>query len=265
MVLKDDNLGLGAKGLQHDLCTGLDAFQGLLDSLNGKAKGQATTHEQIYQDTKPAVYEGLGKKGIRFVSGGFLKGREQEERAWHPVKTIVPLSEEQLLDAKLSDRPVQSGLACEHSAPQRKNSRKKDRPNSTESELDKPVTKSVEVHSGNDSALDSALEAHRKRKADRKLRRRKEKELRRAAQSDVQDFLPTMSSKAPARSPIMTAAINPLDRQAELRLGGRHAIRQKYIRHKKMAMMDSKAMNEVSQTVKVPNMKYYELTTGVVN
>lgn len=261
MVLKDDNLGLGAKGLQHDLCTGLDAFQGLLDSLNGKAKGQATTHEQIYQDTKTAVYEGLGKKGIRFVSGGFLKGREQEERAWHPVKTIVPLSEEQLLDAKLSDRPVQSGLACEHSAPQRKNSRKKDRPNSTESGLDKPVTKSVEVHSGNDSAL----EAHRERKADRKLRRRKEKELRRAARSDVPDVLPTISSKAPARSSIMTAATNPLDRQAELRLGGRHAIRQKYIRHKKMAMMDSKAMNEVSQTVKLPEMKCYELTTGVVN
>lgn len=263
MVLKDDNLGLGAKGLQHDLCTGLDAFQGLLDSLNGKAKGQATRHEQIYQETKPAVYEGLGKKGIRFVSGGFLKGREEEERAWHPVKRIVPLSDEQLSEAKLSDLPVQSRLECEHHAPPRENSRKKDRPNCTESELDGP--KLVGVHSGNDFALDSALEAHRKRKAVRKLRRRKEKELKRAAQSDVPDVLPDMSSKEPARSPIMTAATSGLDRQAELRLGGRHAIRQKYIRHKKMAMMDSKAMNEVSQTVKVPETKCHELTTGVVN
>lgn len=255
MVLKDDNLGLGAKGLQHDLCTGLDAFQGLLDSLNGKAKGQATTHEQIYQETKPAVYEGLGKKGIRFVSGGFLKGREEDERAWHPVKRIVPLSDEQLSEAKLSDLPVQSRLECEHYAPQRENSRKKDRPNSTESELNRPVTKSVGVHSSNGSTLYSTQEAHRKRKAVRKLRRRKEKELKRATQSDVPDVLPTMSSKEPARSPIMTAATNGLDRQAELRLGGRHAIRQKYIRHKKMAMMDSKAMNEVSQTVKVPETK----------
>lgn len=262
--MKDDNLGLGAKGLQHDLCTGLDAFQGLLDSLNGKAKGQATTHEQIYQETKPAVYEGLGKKGIRFVSGGFLKGREQEERAWYPVKRIVPLSDERLLEAKLSDRPGQSWLECEPTAPQRENSPKKYRPISTESGLDGPVTKADGAHSGNDSALDSALEAQRKRKAVRKLRR-KEKEIRRAAKSDVPDVLPTISVKKPARSPIMTTATNHLDPQAGLRLGGRHAIRQKYIRHKKMAMMDSKAMNEVSQTVKVPETKCSELTTGVVN
>lgn len=255
MVLKDDNLGLGAKGLQHDLCTGLDAFQVLLDSLNGKAKGQATTHEPIYQETKPAVYEGLGKKGIRFVSGGFLKGREQEERAWHPVKRIVSLSDEQLVEAKLSDLPVQSRLACEHNAPQRENSRKKDRPNSTESALDGPVTKVDGAHSGNDSGLDSGLEAQRKRKAVRKLRRRKEKEIRRAAQSDVPDVLPTMSLKEPVPSPVIAAATNHLDPNAGLRLGGRHAIRQKYIRHKKMAMMDSKAMNEVSQTVKVPETK----------
>lgn len=265
MVLKDDNLGLGAKGLQHDLCTGLDAFQGLLDSLNGKVRGQATTHEQIYQETKPAVYEGLGKKGIRFVSGGFLKGREQEERAWHPVKRIAPLSDEQFLEAKLCDRSVQSRLECEHNASQRENSRKKDRPHSTESGLDGPVTKADGAHSGNDSALDSALEARRERKAVRKLRRRKEKEIRRAAQSDVPDVLPTMSLKEPVRSPIMTAATNHLDPLAGLRLGGRHAIRQKYIRHKKMAMMDSKAMNEVSQTVKVLETKCSELTIGVVN
>lgn len=264
MVLKDDNLGLGAKGLQHDLCTGLDAFQGLLDSLNGKAKGQATTHEQIHQETKPAVYEGLGKKGIRFVSGGFLKGREQEERAWHPVKRIVPLSDERLLDAKLSDRPGQSSLECQPTATQRENSPKKYRPISTESGLDGPVTKADGAHSGNDSALDSAIEAQRKRKAVRKLRR-KEKEIRRAAKSDVPDVLPTISVKEPARSPIMTTATNHLDPQAGLRLGGRHAIRQKYIRHKKMAMMDSKAMNEVSHTVKVPETECSELTTGVVN
>lgn len=264
MVLKDDNLGLGAKGVQHDLCTGLDAFQGLLDSLNGKAKGQATKHEQIQEETKPAVYEGLGRKGIRFVSGGFLKGREQEERAWHPVKRIVPLSDEQRLEAKLSDRPVQSWLECEDKAPRRENSGKNNRPNSTESGLDGPVTKADGAHSGNDSALDFALEAQRERKALRKLRRQ-EKEIRRAAKSDVPDVLPTMSSKEPARSPIMTAATNHLDPQAGLRLGGRHAIRQKYIRHKKMAMMDSKAMNEVSQPVKVPETKCYELTIGVVN
>lgn len=265
MVLKDDNLGLGAKGLQHDQCTGLDAFQGLLDSLNGKAKGQASRQEQIYQGKKPAVYEGLGKKGIRFVSGGFLKGREQEECVKHPVKRIVPLSDERFSEAKLNGRPVQSLLDCEYNATQHAQSRKKDRLNSTQSGLDGPVAEADGPHSGNDSALDSAPEAQRKRKAVRKLKRRKDKEIRRAAKSDVPDILPTMSLEEPVHSSIMTAATNHLDPQAGLRLGGRHAVRQKYIRHKKMATMDSKAMNEVSQTVKVPEASCYELTTGVVN
>lgn len=263
MVLKDDNLGLGAKGLQHDQCTGLDAFQGLLDSLNGKAKGQATGQEQIYQKTKPAVYEGLGKKGIRFVSGGFLEGREQEERVKHPAKIVVPLNDERFSKAKLNNQPVQSRLECDYpyNAPQRANSGKKDRLTSTKSILDEPVAQEYGPHSGNDSAP----EAQRKRKAVRKLKRRKVKEIRRAAQSDVPHILPTMSLKEPAHSPIMAAATNHLDPQAGLRLGGRHAVRQKYIRHKKMAMMDSKAMNEVSQTVKLPEANCYELTTGVVN
>lgn len=254
MILKDDNLGLGAKGLQHGQCTGLDAFQGLLDSLNGKVKGQATRQEQIYHETKPAVYEGLCKKGIRFVSGGFLKGREQEERGKHPVKEIVPLSDERFSEAKLNDRTVHSRLECEYNAPQRANSHKKDRLNPKESGLDEPVTKADGPHSGNDSTLDSAPEAQRKRKAVRKLKRRKDKEVRRAARSDVLDNLPTVSL---VPSPIMTAATNHLDPQAKLRLGGRHAVRQKYIRHKKMAMMDSKAMNEVSQTAKVPEATCY--------
>lgn len=265
MVLKDDNLGLGAKGLQHDQCTGLDAFQRLLDSLNGNAKGQATRQEQIYQGIKPAVYEGLSKKGIRFVSGGFLKGREQEERVKHPVKKIVPLSDERFSEAKLNDCRAHSRSECEYDAPQRAKSRKKDLLNFTESGLDGPVTKADGPQSGNDSALDSALDTQRKRKAVRKLKRRKDKEIRRAALSYVPDVLPTMSLKKPVHSLLMTAATNHLDPQEGLRLGGRHAVRQKYIRHKKMAMMDSKAMNEVSQRVKVPEANCYELTTGMVN
>lgn len=247
VVLKDDNLGLGAKGLRHDQCAGLDAFQGLLDSLNGKAKGQPVRQEQIYQETEPAVYEGLGKKGIRFVSGGFLEGREQEKRPKQPVQEAVtgtvPFSEEQLSEAKLDDRPVQSKLECEYKAPPRTKSRKKNRHNSTEPGLDDPVTKS----DGPQSATDSTLEARRKRKAERKLKRRKDKEIRQAAQVDGPDTLSTVAPTKPIHSPITTAATNHLDSQVGLPLGGRHAVRQKYIRHKKMAMMDVRAMNEVSQ------------------
>lgn len=261
VVLKDDNLGLGAKGLRHDQCTGLDAFQGLLDSLNGKVKGQQIRQEQMYQETEPALCEGLVKKGIRFVSGGFLEGTEQEKRPKQLVKGTVPLSKERLTEAKLNDRLVHSRFECEYKAPQRTKSRKKNRHNSTESGLDEQVTKADGPH----SATDSALEARRKRKAERKLKRRKDKETRRAAQVDVPDTLSTVSSKERIHSPMMTAATNHLDSQAGLALGGRHAVRQKYIRHKKMAMMDLRAMNEVSQIVKVPEVNFPGLTNAMVN
>lgn len=251
--MKDDNLGLGANGLRHDQCTGLDAFQGLLDSLNGKAKGQPMRQEQIYPETEPALYEGLGKKGIRFVSGGFLEGSEQEKRPKQPIKGIVPLSEERVSEAKLNHR-----LECEYKAAQRTKSRKKNRHNSTESDLDEPVIKA----DGPPSATNFALEARRKRKAERKLKRRKDKEIRRAAQVDVPGTLSAVSSKEPIHSPIKTAATNHLDSQAGLSLGGRHAVRQKYIRQKKMAMMDLRAMNEVSQIVKVSEANFSELTSA---
>lgn len=261
VVLKDDNLGLGAKGLRHDQCTGLDAFQGLLDSLNGKAKGQPIRQEQMYQETEPALCEGLVKKGIRFVSGGFLEGTEQEKRPKQLAKGIVPLSKERLTEAKLTDRLVHSRFECEYKAPQRAKSRKKNRHNSTESGLDEPVIKADGPH----SATDSALEVRRKMKAERKLKRRKDKEIRRATQVDVPETLSTVSSKEAIHSPMMAAATNRLDPQAGLALGGRHAVRQKYIRHKKMAMMDLRAMNEVSQIVKVPEVNFAGLTNAMVN
>lgn len=261
VVLKDDNLGLGAKGLRHDQCTGLDAFQGLLDSLNGKAKGQPIRQEQMYQETEPALCEDLVKKGIRFVSGGFLEGTEQEKRPKQLAKGTVPLSKERLTEAKLTDRLVHSRFECEYKAPQRAKSRKKNRHNSTESGLDEPVIKADGPH----SATDSALEVRRKMKAERKLKRRKDKEIRRATQVDVPETLSTVSSKEAIHSPMMAAATNCLDPQAGLALGGRHAVRQKYIRHKKMAMMDLRAMNEVSQIVKVPEVNFTGLTNAMVN
>lgn len=264
VVLKDDNLGLGAKGLRHDQCTGLDAFQGLLDSLNGKPKRKSLRQEHIHQGTEPAIYGGLGKNGVRFVSGGFLEGKEQEKRPKQPVKgtvkETVPLSDERFPDDKLNDRPVQSRLECEYKAPQHQKSRQKNRHESTESGLDDPVTKV----DGPQSATDSTLEERRKKKAERKLKKRKDKKIRRAAHVDVPDTLSTVASKEPICSPIMTTAKNQLDSQAALPLGGRHAVRQRYIRHKRMAMMDSRAMNEVSLIVKVPKADFSELTNAIL-
>ncbi|MCJ1303125.1 telomerase inhibitor [Hypocenomyce scalaris] len=98
-----------------------------------------------------------------------------------------------------------------------------------------------------------------KRKAEKK-RRKQERELRRATrksrrvqqanqstaegaeestQVECKDgsvaLLSSSTKPAPSRIPSSSAVVE-----------GRHAVRQRYIQHKKMAMMDSKALNEVS-------------------
>ncbi|KAK4447557.1 hypothetical protein QBC34DRAFT_131081 [Podospora aff. communis PSN243] len=74
VVLKDDQLGLGAKRNNGDECTGLDAFQMLLGRLNGKSEDALESERKAREDHKLNVYVERKLGTIRFVSGGFLVG-----------------------------------------------------------------------------------------------------------------------------------------------------------------------------------------------
>ena len=54
VILKDDNLGLGAKpkSQRQDEPTGLDAFQDLLGRLNGKSEGEIMVEQRRREDVK---------------------------------------------------------------------------------------------------------------------------------------------------------------------------------------------------------------------
>lgn len=75
-MLKDDQLGLGAKRNGGDECTGLDAFQTLLGRLNGKTDDVLELERKKREDAKLNVYVEMKLGTIRFVSGGFLVGDE---------------------------------------------------------------------------------------------------------------------------------------------------------------------------------------------
>lgn len=77
VVIKDDNLGLGAKigsGVGHGECTGLDAFKNLLGRLNGKDEDEIEKEQKSREDLKRAIYTEQRWGSIRFVQGGFLIG-----------------------------------------------------------------------------------------------------------------------------------------------------------------------------------------------
>ena len=77
VMIKDDNLGLGAKigsGVGHGECTGLDAFKNLLGRLNGKDEDEIAKEQKSREDLKRAIYTERRWGSIRFVQGGFLVG-----------------------------------------------------------------------------------------------------------------------------------------------------------------------------------------------
>lgn len=71
ILLKDDNLGIGAKnGAQHDECTGLLGLQGLLGRLNGDEKCVESVRKEVSRRKDQWV---LNKFGIQFVKGEVWK------------------------------------------------------------------------------------------------------------------------------------------------------------------------------------------------
>ena len=77
VMIRDDNLGLGAKigsGVGHGECTGLDAFKNLLGRLNGKDEEEIEKEQKSREDLKRAIYTERRWGSIRFVQGGFLVG-----------------------------------------------------------------------------------------------------------------------------------------------------------------------------------------------
>ncbi|TVY87056.1 Protein pxr1 [Lachnellula willkommii] len=77
VMLKDDNLGLGAKigsGVGHGECTGLDMFKNILGRLNGKEEDEIVKEQKSRDDLRRAVYTERKWGSQRFVSGGFLVG-----------------------------------------------------------------------------------------------------------------------------------------------------------------------------------------------
>ncbi|KAI0175752.1 hypothetical protein GGR52DRAFT_570741 [Hypoxylon sp. FL1284] len=81
VILKDDNLGLGAKPREKQSaeCTGLDVFKDLLGRLNGKSEESIEKEKQIRSSIKTSLYAERRYGPMRFVSGGLLVGDQMQD------------------------------------------------------------------------------------------------------------------------------------------------------------------------------------------
>ena len=269
IVLKDDNLGLGARGgvnCGNGPCTGLDVFQGILGRLNGQNEPQPERKGKLGEDRMNNVNQERAIRSVRFVSGGFLGGTRKEEPKEEHVMKPISLNKESLLTADDGVQQVQTQLECEDSTSSHTESwnprelksslNRRARGNRTVANGSKlsggeqhsctiPIPDDHGNHKKKSSSvidsvpLDLQTATRRTDKAERKL---KKKTL-----VDVPaGFHPKLQSLNTFDPAVMLHSVSRTSQPLE----GRHAVRQRYIRQKKMAIMDSKALNEVRGELK---------------
>ncbi|KAI9856166.1 MAG: telomerase inhibitor [Vezdaea acicularis] len=223
VVLKDDTLGLGAKrgsGLAQGECTGLDGLQDLLGRLNGKSEDVLQEERNVRTELKRNAFVQNRVGLIRFVKGGFLIGDRIQEPA---------ISDEVVSES--SNRREDSKAATHIS---RKKKPRKDKPVKESAKVEGD-SKSIASKSGSEAALsDDMKKLKRLRKQERRLKREQE-------QASLMETK-IKSAKKDTESQIEPAITIPPSLQPS---SGRNAVRQRYIRHKRMALTDSKAMNEI--------------------
>lgn len=243
IIVKDDNLGLGARtGARDDvgLTIGLDGLQHLLGRLNGKDARMLEKEQQGRENTKRALYAerrwGLGN----FVSGGFLVG----DRIQHGED--VPLDS---FDAATTVGVISPSIESPRRVHKpKKEKSKKARESRTAYETSKDA---CGVDDGQDgkrlgTAKDATLEAERcLEKMERKSQRRARKAERAAATALGQTRQAPVDTAKFLEKTEKQALAAPIRLPEEQKAHGRHAVRQRFIQHKKMCLTNEKALNEV--------------------
>lgn len=165
-VLKDDNLGLGAKRNQGDECTGLDALQELLGRLNGKSQESLDEDKKKREDVRINKYLHRKLGTIRFVYGGLLVGDKVQELA------------DELKKEREAAAPAISAESAETSEATDGKKDKKSKKRKAEDDTDVTSQKKKSKKSRKqDSDSENESKAKRKEKKDKK--KKKERDLSR--------------------------------------------------------------------------------------
>lgn len=270
-VLKDDNMGLGAKRNQGDECTGLDALQELLGRLNGKSQESLDEDKKKRQDIQINKYLHRKLGTIRFVYGGLLVGDKVQE----------------LADGLKKDK--EAAAAATSGAKKEKNSKKRKADDDADAVPDKKKSKKSKKHDS-DETEDDPEKAKRKEKKDtkkkrevsdeeetkvdesedtasRKISKKDKKEKRKKSKdAEVADAVDTSDSqskkkkkrktkkedeaKASRAAPVpTTTSSTPTTSGISTPTGGvvphRHLARSRFIAQKRAAVMDQAALNQV--------------------
>jgi Pin2-interacting protein X1 len=278
VLLREDNLGLGAKnGKQDSDRFGLDMFQGLLGRLNGKSEDALEKEAGYRRDLrlKEMVVKRFG--ATTFVSGGYLVG-DKIERAIPAASDTSSVAAVNVTEKKSKKRKrieaADEETGVEESKKQKisevheKNNTKKEKRKSkkdkrqttdvvpniiAEQEREEKQNPSSRIHSLKPDQQLTEKELKTQRKAERKAvkeakRRDKSERKRRSRETELIDEATTASSTPLATSESEVCSDAPtsgmLQRTSAV-ARGRFAVRSRYSQQKRLAVADSQALKEI--------------------
>jgi len=232
VALKDDTLGLGAgKGKADGGNFGLGSFQDILGRLNGKSGEQIIKEQTVRADLGRRSYIEKKWGPSRFVSGGYLVGEKveaekEEEKAFEnfPVE---------------SDRP--KARSSSHKRIKRENSQEESADSNTDETTEESAArpkKQKREGESKEERRERRLERRQRKEAKRLKKEKRNTQGQSSLEGNSSDVKieniksePTTGTQSPA--PTFNFA------------GSRQAVRQRFIRQKKMASLDANALREV--------------------
>jgi len=259
VMLKEDNLGLGAKlGANRAETFGLSLFSGILGRLNGKSEEVLEKEQKAIRDVELAQYQGQRWGNINFISAGFLVGDKIEKDPDVAAKTapaavhVTPV----VADSGTNTLKRKRGCILKEAG----DTTDTVGASSIEEEVDadaamkrrKAEKKARKDGSAVVSTVDEEKAAKAIRKAERRARkeeRRKRKEERRAKKElkkkDKKPVVESQSDSADSEQSSATSASGTITPQIATTFIPRHAVRQRYIQQKRRAALDPQALKEI--------------------
>lgn len=268
VLLKDDNLGLGARRGKADEQFGLSIFQNLLGRLNGKSDTELEKEDEKRRDVQLKQFQSQRFGAMHFVSGGFLVGDKIEkliastkadgdsagsstsDKALKKRKRDIAATPAQELASSMDNETQSEALpVVEGSQPSKRSKKSKKGQEDAVAKEEDPSSIEISAVESIDVPAKSDKEERRKLKAERRARKearrlkREEKEKRREARkarksaSDDTETDDSAERSAPTSGTAATFS------------NGRHVVRQRYIQQKRMAYSSEQALKEVRNSM----------------
>ncbi|CCH60499.1 hypothetical protein TBLA_0C07080 [Henningerozyma blattae CBS 6284] len=238
VTIKDDNLGLGAKikrkeradEFDNGECAGLDVFQRILGRLNGK---EEEISNELEKQRKDKILN--GKWGVHFVKGDTLSSTWDPETKKLKSYSNVKRNREEMEPEDKSTSEKSDINEDEQSSKKRRKKEKK------EKKKEKKQKKESKVKKSKEEKKESKLKNKDKKKEKKVKKSKEEKEVKMSDKKSKKNEKDKKSNDSKVNVIEASKTASKVPSNVSTRL----SVRSKWIKQKRAAVMDAKALNEI--------------------